>query len=88
MARSANDSVFPVPQDDIKDYRTTPGSRPDPARPSNGLTIRELYGLGAMIGILAGGMTLKANPPMKPHEVAQGAFNIADAMLAEAAKRT
>ena len=50
-----------------------------------GMTMREWLAAMAMQGIIAGGM-MAASPPLKPKEVAEGAFNMADAMLAQAKK--
>jgi len=48
-----------------------------------GMSLREWYAGLAMQGLLASAQNIKAVPPLKPTEVAEGAFNIADAMIAE-----
>lgn len=75
--------AFPRPASEFTASGTCPDGN-DPRPDQQGMTMREFYAALAMQGILASGKSFEAK--LKPGEVAEGAFNIADAMLAQAKK--
>jgi hypothetical protein len=76
MTTRAYDPAFPRPFSEQQ-----PGDHVEFCYAQQGMTMREYYAALAMQGVMAGGLTLKAVLPLKPAEVAEAAFNIADALL-------